>query len=161
MPSWFRKTSDVSPKKVGEAEQPISVRCILLVSRAAAPKLEIEANWSGAPSQIPNSLLKNLIRNGFSASFCDFRSARGHFRRQLQLWEASRQRDHCNSGPTHHPTACTWRVLSRQRLYAAPVKVNSHPTFSSPRNFTFFSMPMTFIHPNDCSTRFRFCWLSS
>src|SRR3989442_7727746 len=28
---------------------------------------------------------------------------------------ASRQRDHCNSGPTHHPTACTWRVLSRQR----------------------------------------------
>src|SRR3989454_806528 len=105
-----------------------------------------------------NSLLKNLIRNGFSASFCDFRSARGHFRRQLQLWEASRQRDHCNSGPTHHPTACTWRVLSRQRLYAAPVKVNSHPTFSSPRNFTFFSMPMTFIHPNDCSTRFRFCW---
>ena len=32
-----------------------------------------------------NSLLKNLIRNGFSASFCDFRSARGHFRRQLQL----------------------------------------------------------------------------
>src|SRR3989442_14653561 len=69
-----------------------------------------------------SSLLKNLIRNGFSASFCDFRSARGHFRRQLQLWEASRQRDHCNSGPTHHPTACTWRVLSRQRLYAAPVK---------------------------------------
>src|SRR2546425_12231364 len=79
----------------------------------------------------------------------------------LGLLEASRQRDHCNSGPTHHPTACTWRVLSRQRLYAAPVKVNSHPTFSSPRNFTFFSMPMTFIHPNDCSTRFRFCWLSS
>src|SRR5437879_1499291 len=63
-----------------------------------------------------SSLLKNLIRNGFSASFCDFRSARGHFRRQLQLWEASRLRDHCNSGPTHHPTACTWRFLSRQRL---------------------------------------------
>src|SRR2546422_1385209 len=75
-----------------------------------------------------------------------------------KMLEASRQRDHCNSGPTHHPTACTWRVLNRQRLYAAPVKVNSHPTFSSPRNFTFFSMPMTFIHPNDCSTRFRFCW---
>src|SRR2546425_7293056 len=75
--------------------------------------------------------------------------------------EPAQQRDHCNSGPPHHPTACTWRVLNRQRLYAAPVKVNSHPTFSSPRNFTFFSMPMTFIHPNDCSTRFRFCWLSS
>src|SRR2546425_3317579 len=108
-----------------------------------------------------SSLLKNLIRNGFSASFCDFPSARGHFRRQLQLLEGSRLPDPRCSGPTHHPTACTWRFLSRQRLYAAPVKVNSHPTFSSPRNFTFFSIPMTFIHPNDCSTRFRFCWLSS
>src|SRR5437899_4342422 len=134
------------------------------VSRAShnAPRPPKPHNLSHEPLlQDTSSLLKNLIRNGFSASFCDFRSARGHFRRQLQLWEASRQRDHCNSGPTHHPTACTWRVLSRQRLYAAPVKVNSHPTFSSPRNFTFFSMPITFIHPNDCSTRFRFCWLSS
>src|SRR3989449_2183899 len=77
----------------------------------------LDANsWKNNALGQPSSLLKNLIRNGFSASFCDFRSARGHFRRQLQLWEASRLRDHCNSGPTHHPTACTWRFLSRQRL---------------------------------------------
>jgi len=28
------------------------------------------------------------------------------------------------------------------------VKVNSHPTFSIPRSFTFFSIPIIFIHPN-------------
>jgi len=27
---------------------------------------------------------------------------------------------------------------------------------SIPRNFTFFSIPTIFIHPNDCSTRFLF-----
>jgi hypothetical protein len=36
------------------------------------------------------------------------------------------------------------------------VKINSHPTFSIPRNFTFLSIPTIFIHPNDCSTRFLF-----
>ena len=35
------------------------------------------------------------------------------------------------------------------------MKVNSHPTLSIPRNFTFFSIPIIFIHPNDCSTRLR------
>ena len=28
------------------------------------------------------------------------------------------------------------------------MKVNSHPTLSIPRNFTFFSIPTIFIHPN-------------
>jgi hypothetical protein len=40
------------------------------------------------------------------------------------------------------------------------MNVNSQPTFSTPRNFTFFSIPITFIHPNDCSTSFRFLWLT-
>ncbi len=35
------------------------------------------------------------------------------------------------------------------------MKVNSQPTLSIPRNFTFFSIPTIFIHPNDCSTRFQ------
>ena len=41
------------------------------------------------------------------------------------------------------------------------MKVNSHPTLSIPRNFTFLSIPTIFIHPNDCSTRLRFRWLTS
>jgi hypothetical protein len=36
------------------------------------------------------------------------------------------------------------------------VSPNSHPTLSTPRNFTFLNIPTIFIHPNDCSTRFRF-----
>jgi len=38
-----------------------------------------------------------------------------------------------------HVLASTFR--NRHRLQAAPVKVNRHPTFSIPRNFTFFSIP--------------------
>ncbi len=34
------------------------------------------------------------------------------------------------------------------------MKVNSYPTLSIPRNFTFLDIPAIFIHPNDCD---EFC----
>src|SRR2546422_5597290 len=69
----------------------------LFRSPAVQPRSPLRtALWATRDAQrsVPvfNSLLKNLIRNGFSASFCDFRSARGHFRRQLQLIENHKMR---------------------------------------------------------------------
>ncbi len=39
------------------------------------------------------------------------------------------------------------------------MNVNNQPTFALPRNFTFLSIPILFIHPKLCSIRFLFRWL--
>jgi hypothetical protein len=48
------------------------------------------------------------------------------------------------------------QVSQSAQVVSSSVKVNSQPTFSIPRNFTFFCIPTIFIRPNVWSTRFRF-----
>jgi hypothetical protein len=43
----------------------------------------------------------------------------------------------------------------RQRLNAAAVITNCHPTFQSPRSFVFFIPAVCFIHPNAFSINGR------
>src|SRR5277367_4793955 len=78
-----------------------------------------------------SSLLKNLIFQAFSFSVLSFRrvvrECFGFFYLPSRLVEAK-----C------HVLAIRFR--NRHRLWAPPVKVNSHPILSIPRNFTFLSI---------------------
>ena len=59
------------------------------------------------------------------------------------------------------PQAGHSSVLIRTRLYAACVNVNIHPTRSTPRCFVLRVGPTVLPHPNTCSMRLRFRWLTA